>query len=59
MPCLEISLPKIDVGTKEKLTHTLTEVFAESTISAHAFVHPSYQPWNETDVGRKVFYIIC
>ena len=31
MPCLEISLPKIDIGTKEKLTHALTKVFAEST----------------------------
>ncbi len=31
MPCLEISMPKADAETKEKLTDTLTKVFAEST----------------------------
>ena len=31
MPCLEISLPKIDNQIKEKLTYELTKVFEQST----------------------------
>lgn len=31
MPCLEISLPKTDTQTKEKLTTNLTEAFVKNT----------------------------
>ena len=31
MPCLEISMPKVDTETKEKLSDGLTKAFAETT----------------------------
>ncbi len=31
MPCLEISMPKVDAEIKEKLTDALTNAFADST----------------------------
>ncbi len=50
MPCLEISMPRVDAETKEKLSDALTKVFDESTKFGAEIFGIRY---HEYDIGQS------